>query len=200
GGLMDILFEAEDNATPLTEEETQGLKQRWITLRSELNEMEMQGIISAERWLNNNTPDNILEEGFLLKLHKKMFEQVWTWAGTFRTTERNIGVTPYQIPIRIKNLFDDTYFWIENKTYSAHEIAIRFHHKLVWIHPFPNGNGRISRLMADLLRMQLDGKPLFWGASNLTNISSTRTNYIKALQKADRGDYTDLIAFTTGTN
>jgi len=195
---MDILFEAEDNATPITEEETQGLKQKWITQRSELNEMEMQGILSAEKWLMNNTPTDVLDEAFLRKLHSKMFVSVWGWAGTFRSSERNIGVAPYQISVKLKSLFDDVHFWIDNATYPLHEIAVRFHHKLVWIHPFPNGNGRISRLMADLLIRQIGGKPLFWGSSDLVSISATRSRYIHGLQKADGGDYSDLIAFTCG--
>jgi Fic-DOC domain mobile mystery protein B len=193
---MDLLFESDDSATPLTEEETQGLKQKWITLRSELNEMEMRGIASAEKWLLRNTPQDILEELFLRKLHKKMFDSVWTWAGSFRTTERNIGVAPDQIPIKLKNLFDDVHFWIEDNAYPGQEISVRFHHKLVFIHPFPNGNGRISRMMADLLSRQMGGAPLFWGSSDLAQISATRTRYIEALRKADQGDYADLIAFT----
>lgn len=195
---MDILFEAEDNATPLTEEETQGLKQKWITQRSELNEMEMQGILSAEKWLAGNPPKDVLDESFFRKLHAKMFANVWVWAGSFRTTEKNIGVAPYQIPAKLKGLFDDVRFWVENGTYPLQEIAVRFHHKLVLIHPFPNGNGRISRLMADLLAKQIGGKPLYWGSSDLVSVSATRTRYIHALRKADGGDYSDLIAFMRG--
>ena len=195
---MDILFKAEDNATPITEEETHGLKQKWITQRSELNEMEMEGIVLAEKWLVSHTPKDVLGDTFLRKLHTKMFGSVWSWAGTYRSTERNIGVAPHQIPVKLKNLFDDTHFWIENKTYPLQEIAIRFHHKLVWIHPFPNGNGRISRLMADLLIRQIGGKALFWGSTDLVSISVMRTQYIKALQKADSGDYSALLAFTSG--
>ena len=194
---MDSLFITDDDSTPLTEEETQGLKQKWVTLRSELNELEMQGILSAEKWLMRNVPLDILNETFLRTLHKKMFGTIWTWAGVFRTTERNIGVDPYLIPVKLKDLFQDTHFWIENKTFSKQEIAIRFHHKLVFIHPFPNGNGRISRLMADLLSHQIGEDPLFWGSSNLEEISITRTKYIVALRKADSGDYSALMDFIT---
>lgn len=193
---MDSLFETDDDSTPLTEEETRGLRQKWVTLRSELNELEMQGILSAERWLMAITPADVLTEKFLRSLHKRMFESVWTWAGTFRTTERNIGVAPYLIPVKLKNLFADVRFWIDNATYPVEEIPVRFHHKLVFIHPFPNGNGRIARLMADLLSRQLRGTPLFWGSSNLVDIYVTRSRYIEALRKADTGDYSELIAFT----
>ena len=125
-----------------------------------------------------------------------MFGDVWKWAGTYRTSERNIGVAPYQIPTKILQLFDDVKFWIENKTYSNMEIAVRLHHKLVQIHPFPNGNGRVSRLMADLLLEKLEGTKLYWGDTNLANVSEIRSAYISALRKADAGDYSDLLKFT----
>jgi len=126
-----------------------------------------------------------------------MFCDVWNWAGAFRITERNIGVAPFQIAIKLQALFEDTKFWIENKTYSPLEIAVRFHHRLVAIHPFPNGNGRISRIMADLLMQIQKEKPLYWGSSSLINISEERSRYIEALRKADAGDYTDLISFVS---
>lgn len=127
-----------------------------------------------------------------------MFGEVWKWAGIYRTTERNIGVAPYQISIKLMQLFDDINYWIENKVYDNHEIAVRFHHKLVQIHPFPNGNGRVSRLMADLVLQKLNGKSLYWGNTDLVNVSEVRSKYIEALRKADSGDYADLIQFTKG--
>ena len=127
-----------------------------------------------------------------------MFGEVWVWAGEYRTTERNIGVAPYQIPIKLMQLFDDVKFWIDNKTYSNHEIAVRLHHKLVQIHPFPNGNGRVSRLMADFLLQKLENKNLYWGDTNLVNVSEVRSRYIAVLRKADAGDYADLLNFTMG--
>ncbi len=188
------IFETDDNSTPLTEEEKQQLKAKWITTRAELNEIETKGIANAEIWLLKNKKD-ILTEDFIKLLHKKMFGEIWMWAGKFRTTERNIGVAPYQIQPKLRILLDDIKFWIENKTYPEKEIAIRFHHKLVQIHPFPNGNGRISRIMADLLMRQFGEKSLDWGSGNLTEISEIRKNYISALQKADGGDYTELLNF-----
>ena len=158
---MDI-FEADDNSTPLTAEEKNGLKLKWITLRSELNEAEARNIAQAQLWLAANKKKDVCSDTFLRKLHKKMFCDVWVWAGEYRITERNIGVAPYQIPMKLMQLFDDLNFWIDNKTYSNHEIAVRLHHKLVQIHPFPNGNGRVSRLMADLVLRKLKEK-LFIG-------------------------------------
>ena len=192
---MDI-FEADDNSTPLTAEEKDGLKLKWITLRSELNEAEARNIAQAQVWLMSNKNKDFCSDTFLRELHKKMFGDVWKWAGTYRTSERNIGVAPYQIPMKLMQLFDDVNFWIENKTYSNREIAVRLHHKLVQIHPFPNGNGRVSRLMADLVLEKLEGTKLYWGNTNLVNVSEIRSAYIAALRKADAGDYSDLLEFT----
>ena len=192
---MDI-FEADDNSTPLTAEEKDGLKLKWITLRSELNEAEARNIAQAQVWLMSNKNKEFCSDTFLRELHKKMFGDVWKWAGNYRTSERNIGVAPYQIPIKLMQLFDDVKFWIENKTYSNREIAVRLHHKLVQIHPFPNGYGRVSRLMADLVLEKLEGSKLYWGNTNLVNVSEIRSSYIAALRKADAGDYTDLLEFT----
>ena len=192
---MDI-FEADDNSTPLTAEEKDGLKLKWITLRSELNEAEARNIAQAQVWLMSNKNKDFCSDTFLRELHKKMFGDVWKWAGTYRTSERNIGVAPYQIPMKLMQLFDDVNFWIENKKYSNREIAVRLHHKLVQIHPFPNGNGRVSRLMADLVLEKLEGTKLYWGNKNLVNVSEIRSTYIAALRKADAGDYSDLQEFT----
>ena len=192
---MDI-FEADDNSTPLTAEEKNGLKLKWITLRSELNEAEARNIAQAQLWLAANKKKDVCSDTFLRNLHKKMFCDVWVWAGEYRITERNIGVAPYQIPMKLMQLFDDLNFWIDNKTYSNHEIAVRLHHKLVQIHPFPNGNGRVSRLMADFVLQKLEEKTLYWGDTNLVDVSEVRRKYIDALRKADAGDYTDLLNFT----
>ena len=188
------IFETDDNSTPLTEEEKQQLKAKWITTRAELNELETKGIADAEIWLLKNKKD-ILNETFIKNLHKKMFGDIWKWAGSFRTTERNIGVAPYEIQPKLRILLDDVKFWINSQTYLPKEIAIRFHHRLVQIHPFPNGNGRISRLMADLLTKQFDLPALNWGSGNLTEISELRKEYITALRKADNGDYSFLLNF-----
>ena len=197
GSMMANIFTSDDNSTPLTPEERDGLKPKWVTLRSELNELETRNILDAEVWLASHKVGDILNDTFLMKLHKKMFGQVWKWAGEYRLTERNIGVAPYQIPIKLKALFDDVKFWIEHNVFSHLEIAVRLHHRLVLIHPFPNGNGRISRLMADLL-MRYFGEPeLYWGEGNLTDITDLRKRYIDALHAADSGNYSELIQFVT---
>lgn len=196
---MDV-FATDDNSTPLAPDEAVGLKLKWITMRSELNEAETRNILQSQIWLQTSPPKEILSDIFLRKLHKKMFGMVWSWAGNYRMTERNIGVSPFQISIKLQNLFDDVKFWIENKIYSEKEIAVRFHHKLVAIHPFPNGNGRISRVMADLLAKKLTGQTLYWGDSNLTEISKLRKKYIDALHDADNSDYNALLEFVERRN
>lgn len=194
---MADIFTSDDNSTPLTPEEREGLKPKWITLRRELNEFETRNILDAEMWFATHKQRDVLNDTFLMKLHKRMFGQVWKWAGEYRATERNIGVAPYQIPVKLKGLFDDVKFWIENHTFPNLEIAVRLHHRLVLIHPFPNGNGRISRLMADLLMQQLGEPRLYWGDGNLTDITELRKKYIDALHAADAGDYSGLIKFVT---
>ena len=160
--MSDIFTNCYDS-TPLTEEERKGLKTKWVTTRAELNELETQGIVNAEFWLMSNTKRSILSKSFIQALHKKMFGNVWIWAGRFRTTEKNIGVNHYMIRESLEILFGDIDYWILNKTFSEKEIAIRFHHRLVQIHPFPNGNGRTSRIMADILIHRFGLGKLSWG-------------------------------------
>ncbi len=196
GMKMNNIFESDDNSTPLTEEEKQGLIPSWITQRSELNDAESRGIFDAEKWLMTTKQKDILSEKFIKLLHKKMFESVWRWAGKFRTKEVNIGnIAPYAISVELQKLLDDVKYWIEHETFPPIEIAARFHHRLVFIHQFPNGNGRHSRIMADLLMKKLKQKPLNWGSSSLVEISELRKTYVAALHKADKGDYSDLINF-----
>ncbi len=193
--MNDPLFDGDDNAnTPLTGEEREALIPAYITLRSELNEIEQIGIADADRWAFSRARD-VLDEAFLIGLHKRMFAKVWKWAGTYRRTARNIGIDAYRIGIELNQLLGDARYWIEHETYPADEIAIRFHHKLVFIHPFPNGNGRWSRLAADLLAKQL-GQPRFtWGSANLVRPDEVRRRYVSALRAADGHDIAPLLAF-----
>lgn len=139
---------------------------------------------------------NILNESFMKRLHKRMFGNVWKWAGTFRQSDKNIGVSWYMISSELKNLCDDVRYWIDNKTFPEDEIAARFHHRLVKIHLFPNGNGRHARLMADILLERFFEKlPFTWGNANLTKTGDDRKRYIESLAAADRGDYDLLLEF-----
>ena len=190
----DPLVEQDDASTPLSPEELEGLVPSYITLRSELNEAEHANIVDAEEWAFQRKRDT-LSEKFLNDLHKRMFGRVWKWAGQYRRTGKNIGVDAYRIPIELRNLLDDTRFWIEHGTYEPDEIVARFHHRLVWIHPFPNGNGRHARTAADLLLVAM-GRPRFtWGRENLVDAGQTRHAYVDALRAADAHDYGPLLAF-----
>jgi Fic-DOC domain mobile mystery protein B len=128
-------------------------------------------------------------------LHRRMLGEVWRWAGKYRLSERNLGIAFYEIPVAVRQLLDDTKAWIEYKAYPPDEIAVRLHHRLVQIHPFPNGNGRHSRLMADLLVMRLGGERFSWGSANLQDAGDLRQRYIAALQAADKHDFGPLLAF-----
>jgi Fic-DOC domain mobile mystery protein B len=192
--MTDPLFEQDDAATPLSEEEQEGLIPSYITLRSELNEAEQANILEAQEWAFTRKR-NVLDERFLNNLHKRMFGHVWRWAGQYRRTGKNIGIDACRIPLELRQLIDDCRFWIENKTYEPDEIATRFHHKLVWIHPYPNGNGRHARLATDLLLKSLDQKPFSWGSASLVDTGETRAQYINALRAADQHDINPLLAF-----
>lgn len=193
--MADPLLEGEDEGTtPITAEERADLIPTHITLRSELNQVEQAGIDEAYVWAFSRKRD-VLSEDFLRQLHKRMFKDVWKWAGTFRTSPRNIGVGSWQISTELRTLIDNVKFWIEHETYSVDEIGTRFHHKLVQIHPFPNGNGRFSRLATDLLMTQLGSEPFTWGSGQLNATGPLRKQYIAALKNADNEDITSLMEF-----
>jgi Fic-DOC domain mobile mystery protein B len=194
--MTDKLFDGHDDDanTPLDAEERQQLIPSYITLRRELNEAEQINIAHAEKWLTSRRGD-ALNEAFLRELHRRMFGQVWRWAGKYRETPRNIGVDANRIRMDIAQAIDDARFWVENATYAPDEIAVRYSHRVVAIHPFPNGNGRISRMVGDLLAIYL-GQPRFsWGSQSLIDANVTRAKYVAALRAADAHDLAPLISF-----
>ena len=193
--MSDPLFDAEDDAaTPLTPDERAQLIPTYITTRAQLNEAEQANIADADLWAFRRKRD-VLDEAFLLNLHKRMLNGVWKWAGSFRQTERNIGIQAYRIGVELRQLLDDVRYWVEHQTFSPDEIAVRFHHRLVFIHPFPDGNGRHARLAADLLAVQLGQKRFSWGSANLVTADETRATYVAALKAADAHDIGPLLAF-----
>jgi Fic-DOC domain mobile mystery protein B len=195
---MGLDLEYTDNQTPIDEDEKEGLLITTITTRGELNEFEQLGVEKAIEWTRKRKfgLQQILSEEFVMELHRKMFEDIWKWAGKFRTSNKNLGVDKYQIRIEIKKLFDDCRTWIEQKGFAEDEIAVRFSHRIVTIHPFANGNGRHSRLIADILVSHGFGRPTFsWGSINLTTQGAARSAYMKALCEADKNDYRPLIEF-----
>lgn len=187
-----------DGQTPISEEEKDELLIKTISTRRELDEFEQQNIESAIEWTlkNSFSIDKILSIEFILEVHKRMFGNVWEWAGITRKTNKNIGVDKHRILPDIKMLLDDIRFWNGNETFSQAEIAIRFKHRLVLIHPFPNGNRRHSRLCADILISHVFRKKVFsWGGSGLTDAGILRRKYIDAIYQADKGNIMPLLDF-----
>jgi Fic-DOC domain mobile mystery protein B len=183
-------------ATPLDPNEMGGLRHKHISTRGELDELEQVNIEAGLQWLARQRAD-VLTDGFVTTLHKQLFGDVWNWAGSFRTTGKNVGVDPTKIGVGLRSLMDDAKYWAEHKTYPASEAAIRLHHRLTKIHPFPNGNGRHARIMADaVLGSVYDASPIDWaGGYDLQKMNERRDQYIAALRAADHEDIGPLIKF-----
>ena len=196
--MLDDLFETIDGQTALSREETIALIPS-LSTRAQLNEIERINIHAARVWAMRPTVlrrTDLLTDTFARELHRRMFHRVWRWAGRYRTSERNLGWDPHRITEGVRVLFDDARYWIENKTYPLHESAVRLHHRLVAIHPWPNGNGRHARLMADVLVAARGGGDLTWGAhADLATAEAVRARYIAALQAADKNTIEPLIEF-----
>lgn len=193
--------EEPDGATPLREDDLDGLIPDFVATRSDLNEVEFAGITNAMPWALARAerigPEGVLTVGFGFDLHRQMFRDVWRWAGRARTRGGlNLGVGPDQIHDQTKRTFDDARWWHDEDTFTFDERAVRIHHRLVVIHPFRNGNGRWSRLVADLYLRSVDQPHCSWGGPVSTQDgSASRHRYIRALQAADEGDYDPLLAF-----
>ena len=195
---MGLDLEYINGQTPLDEDEKEGLLIPTIATREELDEFEQQNIQEAIQWIltRSGKSETILSEKFICNLHKRMYGSVWSWAGKFRKTNKNLGIDKWQIPVALKTLCDDSLFWVRNKTYSPEEIAIRFNHRIVSIHCFPNGNGRHSRLMADIIINKIYDLPMFsWGIGDLVHQGDTRSTYLKAVKEADNDIFQSLIEF-----
>jgi Fic-DOC domain mobile mystery protein B len=195
---MGLNLEYIDGQTPLDDDEKDGLRISTISTRGELDEFEQQNIEGAIQWILTRKfkIEQIFTEAFIQDLHKKMYGNVWSWAGKYRRTNKNIGVDKLQIPVDLKSLLDDTQYWINNEVFPPDEIAIRFKHKLVSIHCFPNGNGRHSRLMADIIIEKIFNQPVFtWGGASLSNENDIRDKYLRAIKTAEKGDFSLLLEF-----
>ena len=187
-----------DGQISLEEDEKEGLMIKNVGTREELDEYEQKNIESAYFWLAKKrySASQILTEKFICDLHYQMFKNVWRWAGKFRKNNKSIGIDSSFISVEIKKLLDDCTYWIDNMTFNNEEIAIRLKHRLVFIHPFSNGNSRHSRLMADIaMEYIFKDKHFSWGSSHLLYPDRIRDKYIKAIRRADKGDYADLIIF-----
>jgi Fic-DOC domain mobile mystery protein B len=185
-------------ATLTDPDEVAGLIPQHITLQSQLNEWEAGNILEGQRWAfrGRHETEKVLSEDFVRKLHKRMFNKTWRWSGTFRSTEKSIGVAPERIAVDLRNLLEDVKTHVEFNAYGLDEIAARLHHRLVLIHPFPNGNGRHARLFTDVFLRSQGAETFTWGSrADLTNQSETRLDYIRALQAADGKAIEPLLAF-----
>lgn len=186
-------------ATPIDPDELKDLIPDYISTLGELNQLEQSNITDGFVWAGKQDLTDLLSASFILVLHKKMFEQVWKWAGQTRKSNKNIGVMKESIMNDLGILIGNTKYWIDKKTFSNDEIATRFHHRLVQIHVFPNGNGRHARLMTDLILLSLGENKFTWGTLGVhTQIEvegKTRSEYVAALKKADKDDFANLIQF-----
>lgn len=195
---MGLDFQYNLGQTPLDEEEIEGLLINSIATRAELDEFEQQNIEQSIQWVLTRSfkKEQILTDKFVRSLHKRMYSDVWAWAGKFRVSEKNIGIKKHLIPMELRKLLYDTLYWIDRETYPPDEIALRFKHRIVSIHCFPNGNGRHSRLMADIIIDKIFKQPLFtWGSTNLVQQDDARVNYLKAIRSADAGNIEPLKDF-----
>jgi Fic-DOC domain mobile mystery protein B len=184
--------------TPLDEEEKRDLIPSLVT-REDLDAFEQENILEARKWVMQKATLaklDVFTEKFLLNLHKRMYGHVWKWAGTFRKSNKNIGVDRIYIITELHQLLGDAAYWLEHKTYPISDLAVIFHHRLVKIHLFPNGNGRHARMCADVIVAKFGGEKLSWGGnSDLTKPDEIRTRYIAALREADGGNYEPILAF-----
>ncbi len=193
--MRNPIFDGDDEGnTALTPEEREALIPSWIATRADLNRAEFDNIAKAQKWAASRRRD-ILEFDTLIGLHKEMFSRVWRWAGETRKTGKNIGVDPSRIGMDLHALLEEIRYWVANTTWPPDELMARFHHRLVQIHLFPNGNGRHARMAADMLALRLDVAPLTWGRGNLVEPGETRRRYIAALKAADRHDMGPLLQF-----
>jgi len=187
-------------ATPLEPEDLEGLIPDFVATRADLNVVEFENITKALPWALQQAralqSNGVLAYGFMMELHRRMFGDVWTWAGTPRRRETNIGVAPQLIPSQSMQTLDDAKYWHTEKVFEPDDLAARIHCRLVSVHPFVNGNGRCTRLMADLYLTSIGASPFTWGGTNLDVDGSGRAEYIAALvEAADTDDYADLIRF-----
>ncbi|PKG38948.1 mobile mystery protein B [Psychromonas sp. Urea-02u-13] len=196
---MNLLIDDPEGATPLSPDDLQGLKLPHIQIRAQLNEVEAANILQGQLWVSNLnalTLDDIFSRDFITALHESLFGDIWAWAGTFRVRELNIGVDPKNISVDLHNFLEDAKCWLEFKHFSDLELSARIQHRLVQIHPFPNGNGRHSRIFTDVVRVfLLHKKPLKWANVKLEDISKERGAYISGLRKADAGDFSEMVHY-----
>jgi Fic-DOC domain mobile mystery protein B len=194
--MSDPLIDADEDSTPLTPDERADLIPSHITNRHELNAFEARGVADGDQWAFSRRRGSLLSAEFLSQLHKRMFGGVWRWAGTYsKEVKRRIGVDRHLIEPQLRELCGTVRYWIDHESYAPDEIAVRFHHRLTQIHPYPNGNGRVARLAADVLIVELGSERFTWGRANLVEAAEARGAYVDALHDADGNVIEPLIRF-----
>jgi Fic-DOC domain mobile mystery protein B len=186
-----------DACTAINLDDTAALKPNLATQR-ELDQWEYQNILEARAWalatkrLKDTDP---FSEPYIRELHRRMFNRTWRWAGKYRRRNTNLGISYTQIVEQLGQLLGNAKYWIDNKTCDLDEAAVRFHHEMVSIHPFQNGNGRHARLLADVVATKFGRDSFSWGFGNITEAGVVRESYITALKAADKGDISELLKF-----
>ena len=193
---MALALHYQSGQTPIDADELAQLVPKHVTTQNQLNEWEQANLVEALMWLKRGRHPAVLTEAFCRELHKRMFGKTWKWAGSFRRSDKNIGCDWRHVPLRLRQLLDNTQFWVNDKVFPLDEIAVRFHHQLVLVHAYPNGNGRHARLMTDCLLREAGGDPFSWGQeAELVADSGVRAAYLDALREADVGDMRKLTVF-----
>ena len=196
-----LSFGDDDANTPLTEEVLEGLIPSWVTTRADFNEVEARNAVAGYDWIRSTRPTagEILTTDFVQELHLRMFGEVWRWAGTYRRTETNIGVDWWTISVAVMRLVDDFSHRLgcgaSGESAEIDLVCVEYHHRMVKIHPFPNGNGRHARACGDALAMALDRPAFSWGRASIVTDKLTRSSYIGAIRNADEGDLETLRSF-----
>ena len=183
-------------ATPLDPDEMAGLIPGHIASQAELNEWEELNIQRATAWAARQHKADLHDDAFVRELHRRMLDRTYRWAGRYRQSDKNIGVPWERVAGHVRDLLADVRYWIEHSTFGPDEIAVRLHHRLVWIHPFSNGNGRHARLMGDLQIQRLGAARFTWGGgASLVSTNEMRATYLAALRAADANDIARLLLF-----
>lgn len=186
-----------NGSTLIDEDEAAGLIPLGVTTHAEVDEWEQRNIVVAAAWLaaRRRSVSTLLSERFVRELHRRMFSNVWRWAGKYRKSGKNIGVPAHAIAARVRDLLENVATQIAAGALEPDEIALQFHHALVLIHPFPNGNGRHARLLTETLNRGLHREPFTWGRLSGRPAPEVRESYLDALKAADRGDFSLLRRF-----
>src|SRR3954468_22432072 len=101
------LFQERDDATPLDPALRGALVQTWVTTRADLNEAEEENIVKGAAWARRRRggAETLLNDDFSKNLHKRMFGEVWKWAGGYRQNKLNIGIAPHVVAAEMPAMF-----------------------------------------------------------------------------------------------